>query len=79
MGIPQARNWSRLPRPPLGDPLDSGIEPTSPVSPALQVDSGKPNMFIYPILNRQFKEEYDTVKIQGTQFRGLLSGNSLAV
>ena len=31
--------WSELPRPPPGDLLDSGIEPTSPAPPALQVDS----------------------------------------
>ena len=31
--------WSGLPCPPLGDLPDPGIEPTSPMSPALQVDS----------------------------------------
>ena len=31
--------WSGLPCPPLGDLPDPGIEPTSPTSPALQVDS----------------------------------------
>ena len=31
--------WSGLPFPPPGDPPSSGIEPESPVSPALQVDS----------------------------------------
>ena len=31
--------WSGLPSPPPGDIPDPGIEPTSPVSPALQVNS----------------------------------------
>ena len=31
--------WSGLPFPPPGDPSDPGIKPTSPESPALQVDS----------------------------------------
>ena len=30
--------WSELPCPPLGDLPDPGIKPTSPVTPALQVD-----------------------------------------
>ena len=36
MGFPRQEYWSGLPFPPPGDPLDSGIEPTSP---ALQADS----------------------------------------
>ena len=41
--------WNRLPFPSPGDLLNLGIEPASPVSPALQADSfpaeplGKPN------------------------------------
>ena len=31
--------WSGLPFPPPGDLPDSGIEPVSPASPTLQVDS----------------------------------------
>ena len=31
--------WSELPFPPSGDLPNTGIEPGSPVSPALQVDS----------------------------------------
>ena len=31
--------WSGLPFPTLGDLPDPGMKPTSPVSPALQVDS----------------------------------------
>ena len=31
--------WSRLPFPPLGDLPNLEIQPTSPASPALQVDS----------------------------------------
>ena len=36
MGFFRQEYWSRLPFPPPGNPLDLGIEPTSP---ALQVDS----------------------------------------
>ena len=38
-GILQAKYWSGLPCPPPGDLPDSGIESTSPVSPALQGNS----------------------------------------
>ena len=37
-GISQARILSGLPCPPTGDPPDPGIEPASPVAPALQED-----------------------------------------
>ena len=36
MGFSQQEHWSGLPCPPPGDLLDPGIEPTSPVPPALQ-------------------------------------------
>ena len=35
MEFPRQESWSRLPFPPPGDLLDSGIEPKSPASPAL--------------------------------------------
>ena len=35
MGFPREEYWSRWPFPPPRDLLDPGIEPTSPVSPAL--------------------------------------------
>ena len=38
-GILQAKYWSELPCPPPGDLPDPGIEPMSPVSPAVQVNS----------------------------------------
>ena len=38
MGFSRQEYWSGLPFPP-GDLPDPGIEPVSPVSPALQVDS----------------------------------------
>ena len=38
MGFSQQEYWSRLPCPPPGHLPDPGIKPTSPVSPALQVD-----------------------------------------
>ena len=39
MGFPTQEYWSRLPFPPPGDLLNPGIEPASPVSPALLADS----------------------------------------
>ena len=49
MGFPRKEYWTGLPFPSLGDLPDSGIEPVSPISSALQVDSlaaepsGKPD------------------------------------
>ena len=37
-GIIQQEHWSGLPFPSPGDLPDSGIEPASPMSPALQAD-----------------------------------------
>ena len=39
VGFPRQEYWSGLPRPPSGDLPNPGIEPMSPESPALQVDS----------------------------------------
>ena len=39
MGFSRQESWSGLPRPPPGDLPNPGIEPTSPMSPALQADS----------------------------------------
>ena len=39
MGFSRQEYWSGLPCPPPGDLPDSGTEPASPVSPALQADS----------------------------------------
>ena len=39
MGFSRQEYWSGLPCPPPGDLPDSGMEPLSPVTPALQVDS----------------------------------------
>ena len=39
IGFYSQEYWSRLPCPPPGDLPSSGIEPTSPVSPALQENS----------------------------------------
>ena len=53
--------WSGLPCPPPGDLPNPGLEPTSPVAPALQVDSfllnhwGSPSLSTdLPILNISF-------------------------
>ena len=53
MGFSRQEYQSGLSWPPPGDLLDPGIKPTSPVSPALQVDSlplshqGSPNMYTH--------------------------------
>ena len=39
MGFSSQEYWSGLPFPPPGDLSDPEIEPTSPVSPAMQADS----------------------------------------
>ena len=39
MGFSKQKLWSELPHPPLGDLPDTGMKPTPPLSPALQVDS----------------------------------------
>ena len=39
LGFSRQEYWSGLPCPPLGDLPNPGIEPTFPVSPALQMDS----------------------------------------
>ena len=39
MGFPRQEYWSGLPSSPPEDLSDPGIEPASPVSPALQLDS----------------------------------------
>ena len=39
MGFPKQENWSGVPFPPPGNLPDLGVEPESPLSPALQADS----------------------------------------
>ena len=39
MGFPRQECWNGLPSPPPGDLFGPGIEPASPVSPALPADS----------------------------------------
>ena len=39
MGFPKQEYWSGLPFPPPRDLSDPGIEPASPMSPAMQVDT----------------------------------------
>ena len=39
LGLLRQEYWSRLPCPPPGDLPNPGTEPTTPVSPALQMDS----------------------------------------
>ena len=56
MGFSRQEYWSRLPSPSPGDLPNPGTEPTSPASPALQVDSlpveplGKSHPMTYPYL-----------------------------
>ena len=57
LGFSRQEYWNGLPCPPLGELPHSGIEPASPVSPALQVDSllamqpGKPCIDFYCCTN----------------------------
>ena len=39
MGFSSQEYWSGLPFPPPGELLESGIQPSTPVSPTLQADS----------------------------------------
>ena len=49
MGFSRQEYWSGLPCPPPGDLPELGIEPASPVSPALQVDSLLLSPFFLPL------------------------------
>ena len=55
VGFSRQEYWSGLPCPPPGDLPDSGVDPTSPVAPALLVDSlpvshqGSPSSLLTPI------------------------------
>ena len=57
MGFSRQEYWSGLPYPPQGDLPDPGMEPASPVSPALQADSlllshqGSPIVLINLVFN----------------------------
>ena len=66
MGFSRQEYWSGLPCPSPGDLLNPGIEPKSPVSPALQVNTvpteppGKPPWMTYvDLLNYPRKKSYD--------------------
>ena len=50
VGFSRQEHWSGLPFPPPGDLPDPGIEPESPSSPALQVDSLPLSHWISPLL-----------------------------
>ena len=39
LGFSRQEYWNRLPCPPPGDLPDPGVEPVTPMSPALQADS----------------------------------------
>ena len=70
MGISRQEYRSRLPCPPPGDLPDQGIEPTSPASPALQMDSlllshqGIPisNMNLYLLCARLCSQQITHIK-----------------
>ena len=54
MGFSRQKYWSGLPCPPPGDLPNTGIKPTSPVSPALQVDSLPTEPLGKPLLQHCF-------------------------
>ena len=55
MGFSGQESWSVLPCPRPGNHPDPGIEPTTPVSPELQVDSLPAESLRKPILFSDFK------------------------
>ena len=59
MGFPRQKYWNGLPFPPPGDLPDSGIEHTSPVSPALQADS--------LLLSQQRITSCNKIKLKGSE------------
>ena len=65
MGFSRQEYWSGLPSPPQGDLPDPGIEPMSPVSPALEEDSlpteppGKPIYIACQMKINTMEKNYD--------------------
>ena len=55
MGFSRQEYWIGLPCPPPRDFPDPGIQPASPVSPALQVDSLSQSYQRNPISNKDFQ------------------------
>ena len=66
MGFPRQGHWSELPFPHLGDLPDPGIEPVSPVSPAL---AGK---FFTTESSRKHMHYYSWVQIEQQKKKILL-------
>ena len=61
MGLSRQEPRSRPPSPPPEDPPDAGIEPESPVSPPLQVDSLLLSHWGSPIMNKVIQISVSTV------------------
>ena len=77
MGFSRQEYWSGLPGPPPGDPLDPGIEPTFPVTPALQADAfntepRKPLFMIYKHLKLLLQEDRPQYLVYYTVRKGIL-------
>ena len=57
MGFFRQEYWSGLPFPPPGHLPNPGIEPTSPVSPALQADSLPTKLLGKPLVHLNYEEK----------------------
>ena len=66
MGFFRQEYWSGLPFPPPGDHPNPGIEPTSPVSPALQADSLPTKPLGKPLVHFTLRKEKDVHFISNT-------------
>ena len=74
MGFLRQEYWGGLLFPPLGYLPDPGIEPTSPVSPALQMDSlpAETPLHCFPHVHHTlFKNDLDFWRVQACSFVSL--------
>ena len=84
MGFSRQEHWSGWPCPPLGGLPDPGIEPSSPVSPALQADSlllshrGSPDVLAYLQLKLSTKSPDKVARHNNFKFSEILNVSLIA-
>ena len=71
MGLSRQGYWSGLPFPTSGDFPDPGIEPASPVSPALQTDSLPGNYDLRFYSDFEFPRDFTHIMISFAPSSGL--------